>query len=276
MESKNGWDIVYEKAIADDGSLFFPEKLSHEFLENAKRTMGSYLFANQYLNEIIPAELQTFKQDWFRYYDQIPTLVNTFIHIDPAISQADGADYTGVVVVDVDVKGDWYVRYAKRHKITPTEIINLVFRLNDEFKPRAIGIEDVAYQKALLYMLSEETKRRGDHLPVTGVRPPTDKNKQMRILGALVPRMEWGRLFLKPGMADLEIELLQFPRGSHDDLIDALASIEYIAMAPQPPKEMPKPKSHNDKNYEDWYRRKIQGGFKDEIRDEWADRLEQG
>lgn len=266
MRQSDKWSVVYEKAIRDDGSLFFPERLSHEFLEGAKRTMGSYLWANQYQNEIIPLELQTFKQAWFQYYAELPKKTHTFIHIDPAISQADGADFTGVVVVDVDSDKRWYVRYAKRFKITPTEIINLLFRLVDEFDPKIIGMEDVAYQKALLYMLDEEMRRRNVLLPVKGVRPPVDENKQMRILGALVPRMEWGRLFLSPGMADLELEMLQFPRGAHDDLIDALASIEYIAYAPDPDAPIPKPRHANDPNYERWYIDNLRKGKRDETR----------
>jgi hypothetical protein len=57
------------------GRSFFPEKLSQEFLDNAKKTMGSYLFSNQYLNEIIPSELQTFRKEWLKYYTHIPKTI---------------------------------------------------------------------------------------------------------------------------------------------------------------------------------------------------------
>lgn len=247
------WSVVYEKAIRPDGSLFFPQKLSREFLDNAKKTMGSYLFANQYLNEIIPGELQTFKKEWFTYYKEIPKHVNTFVFVDPAISQADSADFTGVAVVSVDYEKRWYVRYAKRFKITPTQIIELLFKLNQEFDPQVIGIEDVAYQKALLYFLDEEMRRRNILLPVKGVKPPTEKTKQMRIL-SMVPRFEWNRIFLNQGLQDLEIELMQFPRGLHDDLIDSLAYIEYIYYPPDKAKEeLKKPHSQSDPNYERWF-----------------------
>lgn len=247
------WKVVYKRAYNEDGSLFFPEKLSHEFLEKAKRTMGSYLFANQYLNEIIPAELQTFKREWFKYYAEIPARVNTFMFVDPALSESDSADSTGVVVVSVDAEKRWYIRYAKRLRCTPTQLIDYIFTLNKTFKPQVIGIESVAYQKALLYFLDEEMRRRDTILPLAEVKPPTDKTKQMRIL-ALVPRFEWGHLFLNQGLQDLELELLQFPRGAHDDLIDALAGIEYIYSAPS--KENPlakKPHSPHDPNYEKWF-----------------------
>lgn len=247
------WEVIYKKAYNQDGSLFFPEKLTHEFLESTKRSMGSYLFANQYLNEIIPSELQTFKKEWFRYYVDLPKKLHTFIFIDPALSEADTSDYTGILVVHVDQKNEWYISYARRHRLTPTDLVRFVFTLNETYKPNIIGIEEVAYQKALLYFISEEMLRRKVVVPIAGIKYPTTKSKQTRIL-SLVPRFEWNHISMVQGLADLEIELLQFPRGSHDDLIDALASMEYIAFPPDD-KEKPieKPHSPNDPTYEKWY-----------------------
>lgn len=215
--------------------------------------MGSYLFANQYLNEVIPSDLQTFKREWFRYYPELPKIRNTFIFIDPALSEADTSDYTGVVVVHVDHEAKWYVEHAARLRITPTELVAYIFKLNETFRPNVIGIEEVAYQKALLYFVDEEMRRRKVVLPVTGVKQPNQKTKQTRIL-SLVPRFEWSRIFLNMGQHDLELELLQFPRGAHDDLIDSLASIEHIYFVPEKKEEeLKKPNSPSDPDYERWY-----------------------
>lgn len=255
------WEVVYKKAYNEDGSLFFPEKLSQEFLEGARKTMGSYLFANQYLNEIIPAEDQTFKKIWFKYHDELPKRLNNFVFVDPALSEADGSDFTGIVVVGVDWKKDWYVRYAQRHRLTPTQLIEFIFRINAQFSPNVIGIEEVAYQKALLYFLDEEMRRRNVLLPVTGVKQPHDKTKQTRIL-SLVPRFEWGHIFLNKGLTYLELELLQFPRGAHDDIIDSLASIEQIAFPPEKPKEFETKPHVNDPKYEKWYIQQLHKGVR--------------
>lgn len=253
------WSFIYEKAIRDDGSLYFPEILSAEFLEAQKQGQGSYIFSNQYLNEIIPSDLQSFKKSWFQYYEELPKRLNTFMFVDPAISQADSADFTGIVVVSVDSEKNWYVRHARRYKVTPTEIINLLFTLTKEFNPNIIGVEEVAYQKALLYFLDEEMRRRNILLPVKGVKPPTDKTKEMRIL-ALVPRFEFSRVYLRRGLTDLEMELLKFPRGSHDDLIDALAGIEYVYFAPPKEQQWAKPPAKNHPDYERWYIQNLRKG----------------
>lgn len=224
--------------------------------------MGPYLYENQYMNRIIPAELQTFKREWFKYYAELPKKKTTFIFIDPALSEADTSDYTGVVVVNVDANKDWYVSYAQRHRLSPPQLVSFVFELNREFQPNVIGIEEVAYQKALLYFLDEEMKRRNVLLPVIGHKYPPTKSKQTRIL-SLVPRMAFTHLFMKQGLVDLELELLSFPRGSHDDLIDALASIEAIAYSPDDrPEEMKKPHSPSDPAYESWY---IQNKLKESV-----------
>lgn len=223
--------MIYERAIKDDGSLWFPERLTHEFLEQQRKLMGSYIFANQYQNEVIPLENRTFKLDWIKIFTACPQMTNTFCFIDPAIGQGSDHDFTGVVVVKVCSQNNWYVEFAQRYKITPTELVELVFKLSVQFKPMIIGIEDVAYQKALLYMVDSESRRRGIFVPIMGVRADNQKSKEMRILG-LTPRFEFGRVFLKQGMNDLMDELLKFPRGKHDDLLDSLAYIDQIAVVP--------------------------------------------
>lgn len=248
------WSVVYKRAINKDGSLFFPERLDHDFLEKARRTMGSYLYANQYDNAIIPTEDQVFRKEWIRYYNEVlPPSCYTFCFVDPAISQADGADYTAAIVIKVDSDQNWYVVSANRYKINPTQIVNLVFKMYEEFKPVAIGIENVAFQQALVHMVTEEMKARQKYIPVAGIHPGTEQTKEMRILG-LVPRFEWSKLFLNRGLTDLETELLQFPRGSHDDLLDALASLEKIVHYPtKERKVLNEPASPNHPDYEKWF-----------------------
>ena len=259
--NKNGWHVVYDKAIRKDGSLFFPERLSHEVLADKRQAMGSYIFANQLLNEIIPIEDQEFKGQWKKYYDALPDSTNTFIFIDPAISQNESSDFTAIVVVDVDGNNDWYVRGAQRYKVSPTKIIDMIFKLNEKFKPKVIGVEKVAYQESILHFLKEEMRRRNLYVPVHGYHPGTQNTKEDRIRG-LIPRFEWGNVFLKRGLVDLEDEMAKFPRSQHDDLLDALASLQEIAYAPSNKKrgaqnERPSP---NSPEYEKWYISQIQKG----------------
>lgn len=231
------WSCMYEEAIREDGSLLFPERLTHEFLEEARKGMGSMLFANQYLNEIFPADDAKFKKEWFKYWSKLPdTPTYTFAFIDPAISTEDHADYTGICVVTVDHQTNWYIRHASRQRLNPTEIVHKCFDLHREYKLTGLGIEDVAYQKALLYMLNEEMIRRQVVLPAKGINKGTKTTKEMHIM-SLIPLFEWGRMWLIQGCDDLERELLQFPRAAHDDVADSCASLQQIVFYPTKPQE---------------------------------------
>lgn len=253
MLVKNGWAVVYKKAIDKDGSLLFPERLTKEFLDKARRTMGSYLFANQYQNEVIPEDEKKFRPEWIKRYETIPSNVHHFAFIDPAIGQKDHHDFTGVVVIAVDTDGLWYVKVANRYRMGPTEIVQKVFELQRNFNCKAIGVESVAYQEALIYLLSEEMRKRQKTVPVKEIKRK-DISKNSRIQG-LVPRFEWSRILLAQGLVDLEDELGSFPRGSFDDLLDALASLEEVVFYPQKVEEkLEKPNSPADPNYERWYR----------------------
>lgn len=250
------WSLVYEKAIREDGTLLFPKRLSKEFLENQRRTMGSYIFANQYQNEVIPDDQKTFKPHWLRKYTALPTNTYRFGFIDPAIGQLKHHDYTAITIVDVDSDGVWYLRVANRYRLTPTEIVSKMFEIQEEWNLKGLGVEAQAYQEALLYLVSEKMRRDQKTIPVTGIKR-TQVSKQTRIL-ALVPRFEWGRLLISQGMTDFEDEYGSFPRGSHDDILDSLASLEEIVFYPQKEeKKLEQPASPHHPDYEKWAIREL-------------------
>ncbi len=250
------WSVCYKRAILDDGSLLFPEKLSYEFLDSARRSMGTDIFNGQYMNQVMSDESRRFKKEWISYYQTLPSETNTFAFIDPAIGQKETNDFTGVVVIDVDVDGKWFVRVANRYRLTPTEIIDKIFEINHQFKPSCIGLETQAYQEALMYMLYDEMRKRNVIAPVTGIKQ-TNQSKESRILG-LVPRFEWGMIQLRPGLNDFEDELSSFPKGAHDDILDALASIQQIEFKPTHDNTKEDLSGRpNDPGYESWYRKNL-------------------
>lgn len=259
------WDIVYSGAYNDDQSLFFPEVLSQEKLNELRRSQGVYKFSNNYLNITVPDEDQDFKQTWVKYYDQLPTNLYTFVFIDPAISLNDGADYTATVVVKVDSDKNWYVTMARRQRITATETLSWIFKLYDDLRPQAVGIEEVAYQSALKQFIAEEMLRRDKIIPLKGIKRASfttdgglksDNSKGARIR-SLIPRFEFGKIFLSQGLDDLLLEYKSFPRGAHDDLLDALSSIEDIVFYPDKPKEVQVVRHPNDPGYESAFIRSL-------------------
>ncbi len=255
------WAVVYKSAENPDGSLLFPERLTREFLAEQKRIMGSYLFANQYMNQVIPDDERVFHPTWWNENASLPDgPIHNFVFIDPAIGQKNHHDYTGIVVVAVDTNAHWHVRLARRARFTPTQIVDAMFAIYDQFKPQAIGVEIVAYQEALLYILDEHMRAKQRVIPVKGVRR-NNISKSTRIRG-LVPRFEWGRITIAPGQTDLRDEYALFPRAAHDDLLDALASIEDIVFYPTPIKEddLHGPLNPADPDYERKYIKRLAAG----------------
>lgn len=250
------WSVVYDRAIRDDGTLLFPEKLGAEFLERQRKIQGSYIYAHQYQNEIIPSEDQDFKVEWLKYYTELPKRKNTFAFVDPAISLEDAACFTAIVVVDVDADGMWYLKLARRVRITATQTVKLIFDLQDVFKCQTIGIESVAYQQALIHFLADEMKRRKRIVPVKEIRRGPELSKPIRIR-SLVPRFEWQRILVKPGLAEFEDEYLKFPRGAYVDILDALSSLEEIAYSPDHERKPEVEPTPNSKDYERHYIRKL-------------------
>lgn len=246
------WSVVYEKAIRDDGSLLFPERLSKEFLDSVRRTMGSYIFSNQYQNTIIPDDAKVFKKEWLKYFETLPELVNYVAFIDPAIGQKNHNDYTGICVLATDVDGVWYVVHCERYRLTPSQTVNKCFELFDVYPIKCLGVESVAYQEALIYLLDQEMRLRRKVLPIKSIKRGS-ASKESRIL-ALVPRFEWSRLYIRKGMTNLEDEISTFPRGRFDDLLDSMASCEEIVSYPTRPipKPIEKPRTANDPNFELW------------------------
>jgi predicted phage terminase large subunit-like protein len=236
----SSYDVMTRKALVWEGDLeqalvtgenikeiLWPEKFTVKELATRYREKGPYEFSCQYLNDPVPDTDATFKREWFHYYDpsdMAGKLLNTYVTVDPAIALGKEADYTGIVVTSIDQYGNIFVREVIRAKLTPTNLINELFRVAERWHPLRIGIEDVAFQKALSYGMREEALRRGRHLPIEEVKPGA-RTKDQRIK-ALQPLYAAGKVFHYRVMSNniyLEDELLRFPRGQHDDVIDALS-----------------------------------------------------
>lgn len=215
------------KAINDFGALW-PEHLNLEELEEIKRGyMGKgqgYLFYQEYQNDPISDENRKFKIEKIKYFEEkdlSSKSVNTFITIDRAYSLEKTADSTGIVVLSVDRENMWYVRSAERFKGTEQELINKIFDLKGYYNPLRIGIEQKAFQYTIKPALEDEMRKRNFLFLVEELKD-LGRNKNVRIEG-LIPRFETGSIYLKKDQLDLIDELIKFPKGIHDDLIDALS-----------------------------------------------------
>lgn len=235
------YDITVRKVI-EDGKIIFPEKFSKRFDPVAKSWLPvkeqcldfiNYLkkrpseeFSSQYMNEPISLENQIFKRDYFKYYDRRPERLFVAMSIDPAISEKQSADYFAIRVDAMDEDYNIFVLDYIRGHWKIAESVDNVFTTYQKWKPSVVGLETVAYQKALKYVLEEAMRKRGVFFPITELKRNTNETKEFRIK-ALEPFYREGKVFHANWMKDreLEEELQTFPKGKHDDLIDAGASM---------------------------------------------------
>ncbi len=184
--------------------------------------------------ECISPESQKFKREYFKYYDEQPSLsdMNVYTLVDLAISQKVNADYSAIVTVGVNSAGHLFVLDVEYGRYDPTTTIDAIFSAVRKWKPLCVGIEVVAYQAALQHFLEKEMPRRGIFFRIQPLR--AEKKKEIRI-DSLQPRFAVGTVWFRRGavwLEKLESELLAYPHGAHDDVIDALAYVEQVANAP--------------------------------------------
>lgn len=244
--SRDSYNIIIRKAIEDDGSLLFPERLTTEFLGQQRKDQGTYIYSCQYQNEPIDDETATFKHSYMKEIEwQLvkDRPMNWFIAIDPSAG-GEYADYAAFVLCGMDAMNELYVRQIHRAKMNYSQIVDLMFDWNQKYQPRRIALETVATQKSIEYTLNNEQKRRGLWLPVQTIKS-RDNTKEERI-EALAPYYEFGRIHhIKEcnQLDELEYELTKFPKATHDDVADALATILDVAT----PAKNKKPRTERDK-----------------------------
>lgn len=225
-------ECVSVRKAEEGGILLFPEKLTHEFLYAPKvgmrDTLGPYLFSCFYFNEPVPDDQATFRSDWLEkclWRDASwPLGLQYYVAVDPAIAESEGSDFTAMAVCGVDEVGTWHIVEAVNKHLSPTELINTMFDLVERYHPRKVGIETVSYQKALRSWTEQEMGRRQRFFVMEELRPG-QRSKELRIRG-LVPRIEQANVRWRPEMDVLTDQFRRFPRGKHDDLIDAIAYLQ--------------------------------------------------
>lgn len=229
------WDSKTQKYI--QGDVLWHQKYSLADMSAIRRKMGPYQFSSQYQNYPVPPDDADFKREWFKYYDSTDLReidMNRYTLIDPAISVEQDADFTAMVTIGLDSNRNIYILDIVREHLKVDGIINAIFQQYERWHPLAIGIEEVGFQRALRYSLKQEEEKRRRYLNVLELKPHA-RSKDQRIRG-LQPLYAAGKVLHNKDLLYtiyLEDELLRFPRGQHDDTIDALAYSLDIVRPPQ-------------------------------------------
>ena len=200
------------------GQSFFEKRFPIEILHKMK-VESPVVFSTQYQQNPVNKETQEFHEEWFRYYndEQKPKMWRIFTACDPAFSKKDSADSTSIITW-MFVGMDMYILEYSHWKYNPAELIDKLIYHKNKWNPEKIGIESVAAQMMIWFNLKAELQRRWQYADIEEIRQSWDKELKIR---KLVPLYRNGHIYHKIGMDELEFELKRFPKGKHDDIIDA-------------------------------------------------------
>lgn len=220
--------VFYAITTEEDGTerALWPEHRSLEKLRAMRDDpgdqdfIGSITFAQEYQHKPFSEEDAIIQPDWIKECEpsQVPdkhARLARVLTIDPAASERQTADFTAMIVADLYTDGNVYIRAIRNQRTSPSVTADTIRELDEIYKPQVIGIEKGALGLVFRDLL--------EGLPVIGLEP--DKDKVRRLL-AVSRFFEAGRVYtvknIQNGQAFRE-QLIEFPKGTHDDMVDAAA-----------------------------------------------------
>ena len=229
---------------AEEYKLQNPAKSPKVSIEAKKRDMwdpntGDMTWEGEMMCNPIDNSLAKFKQEHFKNISLEEVLrrkLPCFVLIDPAVSEKDESDDTGVAIIWTDDKNLWYSKLFKL-RLDSVGLQNFFFEIYAELDAlgtpvRRIGVEEEKYYKAIYPFLKLEMAKRGIYLPMMPLKHK-GRSKTDRITDALQYRYEAGHIFHVIGEmlggripmlnTEYETQAQRFPGALHDDILDAHA-----------------------------------------------------
>ena len=232
------WDGAIWEACDDqvsEGSILWPEKFPRERLLKIK---GNYVkagnvagFNMEYRNIAIDTSSGFFRPEDFRPMteEDEKKRFSYYVGVDFAISTKEKRDYTVIVVAGLCPEGFLYIVDVVKGRWDGNEIIDEMLAVERAYHPEEWYVESGMISKALgpaMEMnMREEEEGKGLYMNLCPMVPTKDKMSRARSIQARIRAKSVKFHKDASWFPDFEQELIQFPRGSHDDQVDALAWI---------------------------------------------------
>lgn len=238
------------------GEALHPERYNEKMMTAMRANQPPRIWSALYQQNPVPDEGVYFKKEYFRYEPAPPAHHgrNVFQAWDFAIGEKQMNDYTVGVTLIQDESDHLHVvelvRFRGDSFTIVEEILDAAERWGSEpTAPLMIGFEDGQIWKAIRPFLERRMAERQMYPPYELLKPLTDKLARARTLqGRMQQQRVW---FPKEAgwLRDAETELLRFPAGAHDDIVDALAWATNLCVGRSPRAQAkPRPiKSWKDK-----------------------------
>lgn len=226
------WDVLELPALADPqpgkpdplgrqtGEALCPDLFDAETLAAIAIRLGSYFWVALYQQRPAPADGDTFKHDWWKFYAVPPEHFDEVIQSwDMTFKDTQGSDFV-VGQVWGRVEANRYLLDQIRARLDFPGTLNAVRTLTTRW-PAATAklVEDKANGPAVIATLTREI------IGLIAVDPQGGKASRA---AAISPQVEAGNVWLPdpsiaPWVDDFIAECSAFPNGAHDDQVDAMS-----------------------------------------------------
>jgi predicted phage terminase large subunit-like protein len=210
-------------------SPLWPERQGTAELDRQRQILGSYGFAGQYQQQPVPRIGGMFRCEWWPYWDQLPAFDEIVQSWDLNFKEGAGHDYV-VGLVAGRVGAHIYILDRFKARASFGETLHAIRQMVSKYPAtRAVLIEAAANGPAAVSALHKE---------IPGILPVTPEGGKFSRAAAVQPQIEAGQVFLpRPRFADGQLrfdhawvedfieQCRVFPKGEHDDDVDALTQL---------------------------------------------------
>ncbi len=200
-------------------------KFNEEVLNQLEAALGPYMYSALYLNLPTSAADMLFKPAWINYYAELPQGLLFCTSQDPSSGDANltsDPDYDSIMTTAINPKnGHIYVVHYNRERMDPGQQVSVLFDHYRAYKPMRYYLEAISYQRTLAYWIRKKMNHENVFFPIEEVR--SHKASKVDRIRGLQPYFAAHRVFIRADMQELENELLCFPHGRHDDIVDSLS-----------------------------------------------------
>lgn len=245
------WEIVRYPAIAlkderyrKKGEALHPERYDANALTRIERAVGPRVWDALYQQHPVAEDGTYFTKDMMHYYTgSPPARMHYYAAWDFAIGKLDRNDYTVGITVGVDMEDNIWVVDCRRGRWDAFEIAEQVVEMHKEYNAQVTGIERGQLSMAIgPYLDKRIMEEKQYHLALKDLPPgKRDKESRARVIQG---RMRQGKVFFPKNalwMTEMKEEMMKFPLGQHDDMVDALAYIGLLLQDMSPPMELKDP-----------------------------------
>jgi predicted phage terminase large subunit-like protein len=252
------WNPAEYQLLRGKGEALHPARYDLDKLNRIKaQNRGGRWWSALYQQNPVPNDGGYFERSQFkRAAPPRPVDAYAYIAFDFAISEKKQNDYTVGTVVLHDADDMAHVVDQVRFKSGDAfHIVEAVLNLATRWHNRTLtlGFEDGMIYRSIEALLKKRMRERNFYPSITVLKPITDKLARAKVLQG---RMQQGMVSFASGAPwfdQLQLEMLRFPAGVHDDQVDSLAWAMHLMVGRQPPV---KPKQPQMRSWKD----RLEGG----------------